>query len=200
MRCTKCGTENAVGKKFCSQCGSGLPIRCPNCATENTQASRFCGDSGAALVGNAEPAATRSWGGSSLTRLFICLAEGCLGAGYIEPGLEVVDESLAVAHTSGVTMYEAEMYRLKGELLLAQDASNAAQAEESFRAAIEVSRTQHAKSWELRATTSLARLLAKQGKRDEARTMLNDIYYWFTEGFDTADLKDSKALLDELGR
>jgi class 3 adenylate cyclase/tetratricopeptide (TPR) repeat protein len=139
------------------------------------------------------------WGGSSLTRLFICLAEGCLGAGYIEPGLEVIDESLAVAHTSGVTMYEAEMYRLKGELLLAQDASNAAQAEESFRAAIEVSRTQHAKSWELRATASLARLLDKQGKRAEARATLADIYGWFTEGFDTADLKDAKALLGGLG-
>src|SRR5580692_4068105 len=60
MRCTKCGTENAVGKKFCSQCGSGLPRRCPKCGAENTQASRFCGDCGAALVGNAELAATRS--------------------------------------------------------------------------------------------------------------------------------------------
>src|SRR5580700_360151 len=60
MRCTKCGTENAVGKKFCSQCGSGLPSSCPKCGAENTQASRFCGDCGAALVGNAEPVATRS--------------------------------------------------------------------------------------------------------------------------------------------
>ena len=91
------------------------------------------------------------------------------------------------------------MHRLKGELLLAQDASNAAQAEQSFRTAIEISRKQNAKSWELRATTSLARLLGQQGKRDEARAMLADIYNWFTEGFDTADLKDAKALLDELG-
>src|SRR5271163_4346384 len=60
MRCTKCGTENAVGKKFCSQCGSGLPSRCPKCGAENAQDSRFCGDCGAAHVGNAEPAATRS--------------------------------------------------------------------------------------------------------------------------------------------
>ena len=91
------------------------------------------------------------------------------------------------------------MYRLKGELLLVQDSSNAAQAEESFRAAIEVSRTRHGKSWELRATTSLARLLDKQGKRVEARATLADIYGSFTEGFDTADLKDARALLDELG-
>ena len=87
---------------------------------------------------------------------------------------------------------------LKGELLLAQDASNAVPAEQSFRAGIEMSRKQYAKSWELRATTSLARLLDRQGKRDEARAMLAEIYGWFTEGFDTADLKDAKALLDGL--
>jgi predicted ATPase len=76
--------------------------------------------------------------------------------------------------------------------------SNAAEAQSCFQRAIEIARNQSAKSWELRATTSLARLLAKQGKRDEARTMLSDIYGWFTEGFDTADLKDAKALLNDL--
>ena len=69
---------------------------------------------------------------------------------------------------------------------------------DAFERAIDIARKQSAKSWELRATTSLARLLAKQGHRDEARTMLAEIYNWFTEGFDTADLKDAKALLDEL--
>jgi predicted ATPase len=87
----------------------------------------------------------------------------------------------------------------KSATTLMQDASNAAQAEQLFRTAIEIARSQSAKSWELRATTSLARLLDKQGKRDEARAMLAEIYNWFTEGFDTADLKDAKALLDELG-
>jgi len=77
-------------------------------------------------------------------------------------------------------------------------AANAAQAEQSFRTAIEISRKQNARSWELRATTSPERLLAKQGKRDEARAMLAEIYGWFTEGFDTADLKDATALLDRL--
>ena len=71
--------------------------------------------------------------------------------------------------------------------------------EQDFREAIDLSRTMQAKSLELRATTSLARLLDKQGRREEGRTMLADIYNWFTEGFDTADLKDAKALLDELG-
>ena len=90
------------------------------------------------------------------------------------------------------------MYRLKGELLLKQDDPNATEAQSCFQRAIEVARKQSAKSWELRATTSLARLLQKQGSRDQARTMLAEIYGWFTEGFDTADLKDAKALLDEL--
>jgi predicted ATPase len=73
-------------------------------------------------------------------------------------------------------------------------------AEGDFREAIALARKMSGKTWELRATTSLARLLAKQSKRDEARAMLADVYNWFTEGFDTADLKDAKALLDELSR
>ena len=81
---------------------------------------------------------------------------------------------------------------------IARDATNASQGKQCFRAGIAISRRQHAKLWELRATTSLARLLTKQGKRNEARTVLTDIYNWFTEGFDTPDLKDAKALLEEL--
>jgi predicted ATPase len=91
-----------------------------------------------------------------------------------------------------------DRHRLKGELLLNQDASNVVQAEKCFSTAIEISRNQKAKSLELRSATSLAALLAKQGKRDEARAMLAEIYGWFTEGFDTADLKNAKALLEEL--
>jgi predicted ATPase len=86
-----------------------------------------------------------------------------------------------------------------GELLLTENNRNTEEADRAFRTAIDVARRQSAKSWELRATTSLARLLAKQGKRDESRAMLAEVYNWFTEGFDTADLKDAKALLDELG-
>jgi predicted ATPase len=87
---------------------------------------------------------------------------------------------------------------LKGELLLKQHDANAVEAQSCFERAIEIARKQSAKSWELRATTSLARLLNQQGRRDEARTTLADIYGWLTEGFDTADLKDARALLDEL--
>ena len=84
-------------------------------------------------------------------------------------------------------------------MLLKQSDSNPAEAQRCFQRAIEVARKQSAKSFELRATTSLARLLANQGQRDDARTMLAEIYNWFSEGFDTADLKDAQALLDELG-
>jgi predicted ATPase len=108
-------------------------------------------------------------------------------------------EALAAADEHEDRHHEAEIHRLKGELLLRQDGSNAAQAQSCFERAIEIARKQSAKSLELRATTSLARLLDKQGRRDQARAMLAEIYNWFTEGFDTADLKDAKALLDELG-
>ncbi|MGH7779028.1 MAG: BREX system ATP-binding domain-containing protein [Candidatus Binataceae bacterium] len=116
-----------------------------------------------------------------------------------DEGLRMIDESFQFVERTGQQFYEAELRRLKGELVLAQSASNVAQAGKSFRMAIEVARKQHAKSWELRATTSLARLLTKQRKRDKARVMLADIYGWFTEGFNTADLKDAKTLLDQLG-
>jgi predicted ATPase len=92
---------------------------------------------------------------------------------------------------------EAELHRLTGELLGTRERD--AEAEQSFRTAILIAHGQSAKYFQLRATMSLARLLAKQVRRDEAHTMLAAIYNWFTEGFDTADLKDAKALLDELG-
>ena len=115
-----------------------------------------------------------------------------------DEGLRTLDEAFSFVERTGQRFYEAELHRLKGEFLLAQIASNAAPAEQSFRTAIEISRKQRAKSWELRATTSFARLMAKQRKRGEARRMLAEIYGWFTEGFDTTDLKDAKDLLTKL--
>jgi predicted ATPase len=94
--------------------------------------------------------------------------------------------------------WEAELYRLKGELLLTQ--GDKTEAEASFHKAIEVARRQQAKSWELRATVSLCRLWRKQGRVDEARQTLAEIYGWFTEGFDTPDLQEAKALLEGLSR
>jgi predicted ATPase len=118
--------------------------------------------------------------------------------GRLDDGLSALTEALAAADENEIRFYEAETHRLKGELLLKQEDSNAAEAQSCFQRAIEIARKQSAKSWELRATTSLARLLAKQGRREEARAMLAEIYGWFTEGFDTADLKDAKDLLDDL--
>jgi predicted ATPase len=138
--------------------------------------------------------------GSELWRpYFLCLlAEACRETGRLGDGLIALTEALATVDEHESRIFEPEMHRLKGELLLTRDDSNAAEAQHCFERTIEIARRQSAKSWELRATMSLARLLAKQGRRDEARMMLADIYGWFTEGFDTADLKDAKALLDEL--
>ena len=130
---------------------------------------------------------------------FLALIAGALGeAGRLDEALETIDQSATLIEKSGDRFYEAEIYRLKGELLLGADASNSGHAEQLFRTAIEVARKQKARSWELRATTSFARLLRDTNRRDQARSMLADIYNWFTEGFDTADLKDAKVLLDEL--
>jgi predicted ATPase len=122
------------------------------------------------------------------------LAEAALeAADYREADAALVD-AFAIVEGKGERIWEAELFRLRGEL----KSADPVEAEADFRRAIEVARSQHARSLELRATMSLARLLDRQGKRDEARTMLAQIYGWFTEGFDTADLKDAKALLDEL--
>src|SRR5439155_10306553 len=92
----------------------------------------------------------------------------------------------------------AELYRLKGELLLALSTENHGEAEAYFRQALEVAHRQSAKALELRAAMSVSRLWQHQGKRNDARQLLAEIYDWFTEGFDTADLKDAKALVDDL--
>ena len=127
------------------------------------------------------------------------LTKGYEKLGRIDEGLALLDEMLARIERSGERLDEAELYRVKGELLDASSPSARLQAETCFRKAVELARLQESRCWELRATMSLARLLAKQGRRDEARKMLAEIYGWFTEGFDTRDLKDAKALLDELG-
>jgi predicted ATPase len=136
--------------------------------------------------------------GLGLPQCLCKFAEACLAIGRVDDALDALMEALTIANEREDRVDEPEIHRLKGELLLKQSPSNAEEPEICFRKAIEVARKQSAKSWELRATTSLARLLASQGRRDEARTILADIYNWFTEGFDTADLKDAKALLDEL--
>jgi len=133
-----------------------------------------------------------------LTFFLATLAEAYARAGRVEEGLNTVGEGLDLVRQSEEHCWEAELYRVRGELLLKGDPSNPAEARASLESAVEVARKQGAKSLELRATMSLARLLDTQGDRSEARAMLAEIYNWFTEGFDTADLKEAKVLLEEL--
>ena len=142
--------------------------------------------------------AIRATGGPPHAWYLCLLASGLGKVGRPQEGLEVLEEGFASVAKTGEQLASPSLHHVKGELLLAQNPSDGAEAEQCFRTAIEIARRQSARSAELRATTSLARLLAKQGRRDEARAMLAEIYGWFTEGFDTADLKDAKALLDEL--
>jgi adenylate cyclase len=151
------------------------------------------------------------------------LAEAHTKKGQIEEGRAALAEALALVDKTGERYYEAELYRLKGELLLTQEGKNQkskikrqkakietspqplapntqaeAEAEACFLKAIEISQRQQAKSLELRATTSLARFWQRQGKKSEAHKLLSEIYNWFTEGFDTKDLQEAKMLLEEL--
>lgn len=139
----------------------------------------------------------------TLTDLFGSLAEAYGMAGKIEKGLEFMSQALAEVERGGERYYEAELYRLKGELLLKKAekkdrTTSEKEAEACFQKSFAVARMQKAKSFELRTAISLGQLLNKQGKRSEAKKLLKDIYGWFTEGFDTADLKEAKALLEEL--
>ena len=147
--------------------------------------------------------------GAELARPYfhVLLAEAHGKVGQAQEGLALVAEVLPIVEKNEDRFYEAELYRLKGELTLQQFQVNSPhsafrnpqlEAEECFQKAIEVARRQHANSLELRAVMGLARLWQQQGKREEARQMLAEIYGWFTEGFDTVDLKEARALLQEL--
>jgi predicted ATPase len=154
------------------------------------------------------------------THMLVRLAEAYGRGGQTEEGLRVLGEALPAVHKNGERHYEAELYRLRGELLLQQVVERDAEAiqihtltvavrtahapplqteaETCFRQAIDVAGHQCAKSLELRAVMSLSRLWQKQGRRAEARQMLAELYGWFTEGFDTPDLQEAKALLEAL--
>jgi len=127
---------------------------------------------------------------------FIAIALSRMGRS--DEALKTIDESFRFTVRTGQHYYEAELHRLKGELLLARNPSDTAQAERCFRSAIDIARKQHARSWELRAATSLARLARGTERESEAQTILTAIYGWFTEGFNTPDLKDARALLSKL--
>ncbi len=131
------------------------------------------------------------------THFAILLATACGIAGQIEEGLTLLDDALQVVEKTGEHWLEAELNRYKGQLLLRQGHDEA--AEELYRKALSIAVEQEAKLWELRAAMSLARLRQDQGRHADARDLLAPVYGWFAEGFDTPDLKEAKALLDEIG-
>jgi adenylate cyclase len=143
-------------------------------------------------------AARRATGATTLLPdLLMWLAEAYGQAGQVRRALDQLDEAQRMAAANGEHLTEAEMFRLKGELLLKAQ-KDAAQAEENFQRALDVARRQGAKSWELRAATSLARLWQRQGRAADARVLLEGIYGWFSEGLDTGDLIEAQALLEIL--
>ena len=119
-------------------------------------------------------------------------------AGKFEDARRCIDEAMTAVETTKERWFEAEVHRIAGEIALMGPGPDAAKAEACFERALAVARAQQAKSWEMRAATSLARLRRDRGKQDEARELLAPVYGWFTEGFDTLDLKEAKALLDAL--
>jgi predicted ATPase len=127
------------------------------------------------------------------------LAEALGLTGEIEAGLELLSEALALAQASGARGNDAELHRLRGELLGRLPSPDWREMEASFRLALAIARKQGTRGFELRAAISLARLLSDQGRHREARDLLAPVYGWFTEGFGTPDLKEAKALIDELG-
>ena len=126
------------------------------------------------------------------------LARAYAGLGQFDDARRYIDEAATMIETNKETWFEAEVHRTAGEIALKSPVPDTANAAEYFDRALEVARKQQAKSWELRAAMSMARLWRDQGKRDEARELLAPVYNWFTEGFDTLDLKEAQALLDEL--
>ncbi len=129
---------------------------------------------------------------------FVTLAEAFWKVGRHQDALDVLGLGVTRAQETGAHVLDSELHCLRAEILLDQGGRPPEEAEDLLRRALEIARQQEAKWYELRAATSLARLLRDQGRRDEARALLQPIYDWFTEGFDTADLKDAQALLDEL--
>jgi predicted ATPase len=127
---------------------------------------------------------------------FALLAEACEIAGEIAESLTWLDCAFQAVETTGISWLAAELNRRRGQLLLRQGNSDAAEA--LYRKALSIAQEQEARMWELRAAVSLARLRRDQGHRTEARDLLAPVYGWFTEGLETADLKEAKALLDEL--
>ena len=148
---------------------------------------------------NSGIAAFRSVGGTLFEPLFLSYLAGAhANLGQFDEARGRIDEAMDIIETAKERWFEAEANRIAGEIALKSPKADTAEAEAYFERALSVARQQQSKSWELRAAMSMARLWRDQGKRNEARDLLAPVYGWFTEGFDTLDLKEAKALLDEL--
>ncbi len=200
----------ALGRDW--QRAEGLADACINLSTEQgfpywLSGGLYCRGWALAGQGRAEEGAVQIRQGLATNRntgaeayvvfQLAALAEAYGEAGQVEEGLAAVAEALVMVDRTGERYYEAEVHRLKGELLRMQTADET-DVEACFQHAIEVARQQQAKSWELRAVMSLCRLWQEQGKRKEARQILAETYGWFTEGFDTLDLQEARSLLEAL--
>jgi predicted ATPase len=161
-------------------------------------------DEGIALIRDGLAACRATGAVLHFPHFIALLAEACRTAMRFDEGLTALAEATEIAERTGERFYESERYRLKGELMILQRSGAEAEpgvereAEECFWKAIEIARRQQAKSLELRAVMSLSRLWQRQSKKDETRRMLAELYGWFSEGFDTKDLKEAKALLERL--
>jgi predicted ATPase len=178
----------------------GFLFQSGNANRERTLALTGLGnlDAGIAGLRALEEAARGSGLLCGYSETLAALARALGSVGQVEEGLAVVAEALAFVARTGERYREAEIHRIEGDLLLGGSQPEPAQAEAAFRTALEVVRRQSAKSLELPVATSLARLWQQQGRMEEARALLQPVYDWFTEGFDTPPLKDAKALLEEL--
>jgi predicted ATPase len=140
-----------------------------------------------------------TWGATLWKTLYLpFLAKAHAERRQFDDAWRCIDEAVIAVETTGERWLEAEIYRVAAEIALMSPQRDTVKAEAYFERALSVARQQQAKSWELRAAMSMARLWRDQGKRAEARDLLAPVYGWFTEGFDTLDLKEAKALLDEL--
>jgi predicted ATPase len=153
---------------------------------------------GISLLQNGSAAYRATGSEAWVPQIIALLAGACEIAGQVEEALILLDEASGMVARTGERWFAADLNRRKGQLLLRQGNANADTAEELYHKALSTAKEQEAKLWELRAAASLARLRRDQGRRTEARDLLAPVYGWFTEGFETQDLKEAKVLLDEL--
>ena len=193
------GRGNVPKKSWFSPSGSGFRLPGTGKVFARLRPGRIGGGQGG-YRGDAAGAGRASWDRErdrSASFLFF-LAEGLRKVGRHDDALGALALGVARAEQQGQHYYDAELHRLRAEILLDMDGNAVEEAEALFRQSLEIARRQEAKTFELRAATSLARLWRRQGKRDAAQALLAPLYAWFTEGFDTRDLKDAKTLLEEL--